>query len=65
MFSVLTYLLIFVRNNMLDKKLLDLGYVGVTFWLNDFKTEIPTGVFNDAVITFIDKTDGSASARRE
>lgn len=50
---------------MLDKKLLDLGYVGVTFWLNDFKTEIPTGVFNDAVITFIDKTDGSASARRE
>ena len=65
MFSVLTYLLRFVRNNMLDKKLLDLGYVGVTFWLNDFKTEIPTGVFNDAVITFIDKTDGSASARRE
>lgn len=56
MFSVLTYLLRFVRNNMLDKKMLDLGYVGVTFWLNDFKTEIHTGVFNDVVITFIDQT---------
>lgn len=56
MFSVLTYLLRFVRNNMLDKKMLDLGYVGVTFWLNDFKTEIHTGVFSDVVITFIDKT---------
>lgn len=56
MFSVLTYLLRFVRNNMLDKKRLDLGYVGVTFWLNDFKTEIHTGVFSDVVITFIDKT---------
>ena len=41
---------------MLDKKRLDLGYVGVTFWLNDFKTEIHTGVFSDVVITFIDKT---------
>lgn len=63
---------------MSDKQLIDLGYVGITTkktvkdlehkqacLFNHFKTEGHRGFFNDVVITFVDKTDGSDPTRRD